>query len=109
MTVTPAPIGICSSAEDTAPYIENITVETVGDEVHATGIRGSQMEPWIGSIDGNELKFGGSKVDGVGITTATFTLIYDPVTEKLSGSESWDWVSGQGACIGGTSVMSAIR
>ena len=109
MTVDPLPIGICSSASDTAAYLENITVTIVGSQIQVVGVNGSQVDPWTGLLDGNDITFSGSKVDGVGITTATFMLTYDPAMERLDGSESWDWVSGSGSCIGGTSIVTSIR
>lgn len=96
---------------DEDPYSETIKVALTETAAEVSGIGGSVADPWVGSYDetSGELTFAGTKREGDGTTEATFTLTFDPSSDTMSGTESWDYTEPGFTCTEATSVVTAKR
>ena len=87
-------------------YTVVIVITQDGTQLLVGGI-GDPGEQWLGTIDGNSVRFGGDRAEGLGVTTATFDLLLETTTDPwtMAGTEVWTHTN----CQNGSSSVRATR
>ena len=97
---------VLSSCGAEEAYTNDIGIDQDSTDVRVEGL-GDPREEWLGTIEGDTLRFDGDRLEGVGVTTAYFELLIDRTTEPwtLMGTERWEHTN----CRVGSSSVSGTK
>jgi hypothetical protein len=103
--------GACAGEEGSTGS-EVITIVQDGTLVTVTGgdtVGGGPSNPRFGTFTGTTLRYGGTRPEDGGTTTAEFTLAVDLSAGTLVGTEAWSWSGPGGTCPGSSSDVTGHR